>query len=143
MSGSMDSFLPLALILIPASLEPRSSRFRKGFAFAADGACRGARRFPRFGVDRDGQAAGIHPDWAGWGMDFSLKVTAPNELFSRGVRPVAGAALYRPFARCPSRAAGFQRRHVDRAGDGKRRADGGNLAAMLFFWQAMWAPYSS
>jgi NADH-quinone oxidoreductase subunit L len=141
MNVTMDSLLPLMLVVLPSAfgalifMLPEGLRHPRRALLALGAAATFA--LADFVA---GQSLEYTRPWALWGMDFSLKLTA-----SGGALVIAASALAFLLAIY----ALIRRADAGRLFDGcvlmaLAMANGAimanNLIAMLFFWQAMWAP---
>ena len=143
MSITIDSFLPLALVLLPASFGALIFAFPEGMrllrrAFLALGA---AATFALADFVA-GQPLEFTRAWALWGMDFSLKLTAQSGAL---VVAASAVAFFLAIYASVSKAHAENSRLFDGSllmalalAIGALTAN--NMIAMLFFWQAMWAP---
>ncbi len=139
----VDSFLPLALALIPAVLGvlifalPEKLRGAQLSAMVV-----GAGATFVLALTALGKPLEFTRAWAGWGMDFSLKLTQTG-----GALVVAASALTLVVAalaalpkRMPEKSRAFAGCTLLALGMANGALLANNLVAMLFFWQAMWAP---
>jgi multicomponent Na+:H+ antiporter subunit A len=80
--------------------------------------------------------------WAGWGMDFSLKLTntAGALVVAASALTLVVAALAALPKRLPEKSRMFSGCALLALGMANGALQANNLVAMLFFWQAMWAP---
>ena len=142
MSATLNSSLPLLLVLLPAVFGvlilglPKKWKLA-GAVFAAVGAASTLVR----SLLALGQSLEFTRAWAGWGMDFSLKLTVQNDAMV-----VAAAALtlvvaaYTVFSKSNAHGKVFDASMMFALTMANGALMANNLVAMLFFWQAMWAP---
>ncbi len=142
MSHTLDSFLPLVLVLVPAAFGALILLLPEGLVKARRAALIvGAAASLTLAAYIQGQPLEFTRAWAFWGMDFSLKMTSMG-----GALVVAAAAVTLAAALCTAAGKSKDYGKLFEAGilvslslvTGALIAN--NLVAMLFFWQAMWAP---
>ena len=138
MSGTVNSLLPLQLVLFPALIGALILVLpKKAGKFSALLTIAGAAGTLTWALTMLGQSLEFTRAWAGWGMDFSLKLTAANAplLVASGALTLI-AALRATYAMGKRFYAGMMFALSMTLG----ALMANNLVAMLFFWQAMWAP---
>ena len=139
----VDSFLPLALVLIPAVLGvlilalPEKQRGLQLSALVV-----GAGATFVLALTTLGQSLEFTRAWAGWGMDFSLKltVTCGALVVAASALTLVVAALAALTKRLPEKSRLFSGCALLALSMANGALQANNLVAMLFFWQAMWAP---
>lgn len=142
MSTTVNSLLPLQLVLIPAIFGALILILpKKGTKLIAAEAFGGAALALGVSLSVLGKSLEFTRAWAGWGMDFSLKLIPQN-----GPLVVAAVALTlvmtwnAMFSKSTANGKVFFASIMFALSMAMGALMANNLVAMLFFWQAMWAP---
>ncbi len=143
MSVSVDSFLPIFLVLLPASFGalilamPNRMRAARPVALAIGAAATFA-----LVCSMLGQSLSFTRAWAGWGMDFSLKFSPRSGAMILAATAltflIAVFASFKKASSSSDRLFAFGGMCALAMANGALLAN--NLVAMLFFWQGMWLP---
>lgn len=141
MSGTVNSALPLSLVVLPAvcgallMIVPKKSNPLWAAILAAIALAQA------LFAPAPGQSLEFTRAWAGWGMDFSLKLTGQNGpllVAASALTLLAAAYAALPKRSQPGKPFGACMLLALAMASGALLAN--NLVAMLFFWQALWAP---
>ena len=142
MSG-MSSALPLWLVLIPALFGALvlilPGKVKNG---GLVGVFAGALGALAAALSTLGRSLEFTRAWAGWGMDFSLKLNPENLplVIAAAALTLAVAAWAGLSGAYPVKSKVFMASMLFALAMASGALMANNLVAMLFFWQAMWAP---
>lgn len=142
MTQTVDSFLPLLLVLVPLAFGALILCLPEGLVKVRRAAMIiGAAASLALAAFVQGQPLEFTRAWAFWGMDFSLKMTAANgALVAAAAVITLIAALYVAFGRSRDYGKLFDAGVIISLSLATGAILANNLVAMLFFWQGMWAP---
>ena len=142
MSQTLDSFLPLLLVVVPAAFGALILLLPEGLVKARRAALvAGAAAALALAAFIHGQPLEFTRAWAFWGMDFSLKMTATGgALVVAAAAVTLAAALYTAIGKAKDYGKLFDAGVLVSLSLVTGALIANNLVAMLFFWQAMWAP---
>ena len=142
MSETINSNFPLLLVVLPAIfgllILAAPQKWKASGAIAAAGSAVALVQV----LCLRGQSLEFTRAWAGWGMDFSLKLTAQNYALVVAAAVltflVAGYSLVAKAVSADEKTFHASTLFALAMASGALMSN--NLVAMLFFWQAMWAP---
>jgi formate hydrogenlyase subunit 3/multisubunit Na+/H+ antiporter MnhD subunit len=143
MSGTVSSALPLWLVLIPALFGALvlilPGKVKSGGLI---GVFAGAAGALAVALSQLGQSLEFTRAWAGWNMDFSLKLNPANAplVIAAAVLTLVVTAWAGISGTYPAKSKVFMASMLFALAMASGALMANNLVAMLFFWQAMWAP---
>jgi len=140
--NTLDSFLPLLLVLMPLAFGALILFLPEGLVKARRAALIvGSAASLALATFVQGQPLEFTRAWAFWGMDFSLKMNATDGALTLAACATAViAALYTAFGKSRDFGKLFDASILVSLSLAIGALIANNLVAMLFFWQAMWAP---